>query len=76
MREARREGLSLSGRSRVLHVLLMTKHINLLGTFELSGIPPVPRGVPQIEITFGKYKHRVKLFEEKKLSGISPVDVN
>ena len=54
----------------------MTKHINLLGTFELSGIPPVPRGVPQIEITFGKYKHRVKLFEEKKLSGISPVDVN
>ncbi|KZV83575.1 heat shock protein 70 [Exidia glandulosa HHB12029] len=25
---------------------------NILGKFELSGIPPAPRGVPQIEITF------------------------
>jgi L1 cell adhesion molecule like protein len=25
---------------------------NLLGTFDLSGIPPAPRGVPQIEVTF------------------------
>jgi endoplasmic reticulum chaperone BiP len=24
-----------------------------LGAFELSGIPPAPRGVPQIEVTFG-----------------------
>ena len=23
-----------------------------LGTFELTGIPPAPRGVPQIEVTF------------------------
>jgi len=30
----------------------MTKDNNLLGTFELSGIPPAPRGVPQIEVTF------------------------
>ena len=30
----------------------MTKNNNLLGTFELSGIPPAPRGVPQIEVTF------------------------
>ena len=29
-----------------------TKHCNLLGTFEISGIPPMPRGVPQIEITY------------------------
>lgn len=29
----------------------LTKHNNLLGTFELSGIPPQPRGVPQIEIS-------------------------
>jgi L1 cell adhesion molecule like protein len=29
-----------------------TKDNNLLGTFELSGIPPAPRGVPQIEVTF------------------------
>jgi heat shock protein 1/8 len=30
----------------------MTKHNNLLGTFQLHGIPPAPRGVPQIEVTF------------------------
>ncbi|EFX71770.1 hypothetical protein DAPPUDRAFT_227800 [Daphnia pulex] len=30
----------------------MTKHNNLLGKFELTGIPPAPRGVPQIEVTF------------------------
>uniref|UniRef100_A0A8C5PDM9 Heat shock protein 70 n=1 Tax=Leptobrachium leishanense TaxID=445787 RepID=A0A8C5PDM9_9ANUR len=30
----------------------MTKDNNLLGKFDLSGIPPAPRGVPQIEVTF------------------------
>ncbi|KAK2744278.1 ATPase with role in protein import into the ER [Myotisia sp. PD_48] len=30
----------------------MTKHNNLLGKFELTGIPPAPRGVPQIEVSF------------------------
>jgi len=30
----------------------MTKDNNLLGKFELSGIPPAPRGVPQIEVIF------------------------
>ncbi|XP_031569577.1 heat shock 70 kDa protein 1B-like [Actinia tenebrosa] len=30
----------------------MTKHNNLLGRFQLDGIPPAPRGVPQIEVTF------------------------
>jgi len=29
-----------------------TAQNNKLGTFELSGIPPAPRGVPQIEVTF------------------------
>ena len=29
-----------------------TKDNNLLGKFKLSGIPPAPRGVPQIEVTF------------------------
>ena len=28
----------------------MTKDNNLLGKFDLSGIPPAPRGVPQIEV--------------------------
>lgn len=30
----------------------MTKDNNLLGKFELSGIAPAPRGIPQIEVTF------------------------
>ena len=30
----------------------LTKHNNSLGTFQLEGIPPAPRGVPQIEVAF------------------------
>jgi len=30
----------------------MTKDNHNLGTFDLTGIPPAPRGVPQIEVTF------------------------
>lgn len=30
----------------------MTKDNNLLGKFDLAGIPPAPRGVPQIDVTF------------------------
>merc|ERR1719424_2352594 len=30
----------------------MTKDNHALGKFDLSGIPPAPRGVPQIEVTF------------------------
>jgi heat shock protein 5 len=29
-----------------------TKFNNLLGEFDLTGIPPAPKGVPQIEVTF------------------------
>jgi len=29
-----------------------TKDNNMLGNFELTGIPPAPRGVPKIEVTF------------------------
>ncbi|KAJ3303680.1 70-kilodalton heat shock protein, partial [Gonapodya sp. JEL0774] len=29
-----------------------TKDNNMLGKFELTGIPPAPRGVPQVEVTF------------------------
>jgi len=30
----------------------MTKFCNLLGTFELTGIPPAPKGVPRIKVSF------------------------
>lgn len=30
----------------------MTKDNRLLGKFDLTGIPPAPRGVPQVEVTF------------------------
>ena len=30
----------------------MTRDCHSLGTFDLHGIPPAPRGVPQIEVTF------------------------
>jgi len=30
----------------------MTKDNHMLGRFDLTGIPPAPRGVPQIEVTF------------------------
>lgn len=30
----------------------MTKDNNLLGTFDLTGIPPAPRGIPKVDVTF------------------------
>ncbi|XP_024310644.1 heat shock 70 kDa protein BIP4 isoform X2 [Brachypodium distachyon] len=39
----------------------MTKDNKLLGKFDLTGIAPAPRGVPQIEVTFEKVDARNKL---------------
>lgn len=41
----------------------MTKDNNLLGTFNLTGIPPAPRGIPQIEVSTPTiYKQFLTLF--------------
>lgn len=45
----------------------MTRDNRLLGKFELSGIPPAPRGTPQVEVSFdvdanGILQVRVALF--------------
>ncbi|XP_039847782.1 heat shock 70 kDa protein BIP5-like isoform X2 [Panicum virgatum] len=39
----------------------MTKDNRLLGRFDLAGIPPAPRGTPQIEVTFERVDARNKL---------------
>lgn len=48
----------------------MTKDNNLLDKFELSGIPPAPRGVPQIEVTFNIDANRIlNVSAQDKLTG-------
>jgi heat shock protein 5 len=50
----------------------MTKDNHLLGKFELTGIPPAPRGVPQIEVTFEIDANGILQVEAKeKGSGIA-----
>ncbi len=39
----------------------MTKDNHLLGKFDLTGIPPAPRGVPQIEVQFFLYSNNCNL---------------
>ncbi|XP_050444036.1 heat shock 70 kDa protein-like [Adelges cooleyi] len=38
----------------------MTKDNNLLGTIDLTGIPPVPRGVLKIDVTFDLDAHGIQ----------------
>jgi heat shock protein 1/8 len=47
-----------------------TKDCNLLGTFELTGIPPGPRGVPQIHVAFDVDANGIlQVSAEEKASG-------
>jgi len=48
---------------------VMTKDNNLLGKFELTGIPSAPRGVPQIEVTFEIDVNGVLRVSAKDLAG-------
>ena len=42
----------------------MTEDNNLLGKFHLDVIPPAPRGVPQVEVTFDIDAHRNRFANE------------
>nr|ABO31121.1 heat shock protein 70 [Lucilia cuprina] len=46
----------------------MTKDNRLLGKFDLSGIPPAPRGVPQIEVTFDVDENSILKVSAKEMS--------
>jgi L1 cell adhesion molecule like protein len=47
-----------------------TRDNHLLGKFQLSGIPPAPRGVPQIEVTFDMDSNGIlNVTAEEKASG-------
>jgi len=50
----------------------MTQDNNLLGKFDLTGIPPAPRGVPQIEVTFDLDANGIlNVNAEDKSTGVS-----
>ena len=50
-----------------------TRDNNLLGKFELTGIPPAPRGVPQINVIFDIDANGVlNVNAEDKTSGMVP----
>ncbi|KAM8704559.1 hypothetical protein ACLKA7_009072 [Drosophila subpalustris] len=46
----------------------LTRDNNALGTFDLSGIPPAPRGVPQIEVTFDMDANGILNVSAKEMS--------
>merc|ERR1711971_188478 len=46
----------------------MTKDNHLLGKFDLTGIPPAPRGVPQIEVTFDIDANMKTTIDDEKMA--------
>lgn len=51
-----------------------TRDNNLLGKFELTGIPPAPRGVPQINVIFDIDANGIlNVSAEDKTSGAHPL---
>jgi len=55
----------------------LTKDNNKLGKFDLTGIPPMPRGVPQIEVTFDLDANGILNVsaEEKKSGGKNKITI-
>lgn len=53
-----------------------TRDNNLLGKFELSGIPPAPRGVPQINVSFDMDANGIlNVHAEDKTTGEWPLNL-
>jgi len=48
----------------------------LLGTYDLLGIPPAPRGVPQIAVTFGVDAHGTVYVTARDLGTGKELNVN
>lgn len=46
----------------------MTKDNNLLGKFELMGLPPAPRGIPRVQVTFNVDAHGILSVNAKEVS--------
>jgi heat shock protein 1/8 len=55
----------------------LTKDNNRLGKFDLTGIPPMPRGVPQVEVTFDLDANGILNVsaEEKKSGGKNKITI-
>eukprot|EP00481_Brizalina_sp_1-RS-2013_P000858 TRINITY_DN204_c0_g1_i1.p1 TRINITY_DN204_c0_g1~~TRINITY_DN204_c0_g1_i1.p1 ORF type:complete len:201 (+),score=74.80 TRINITY_DN204_c0_g1_i1:67-603(+) len=51
-----------------------TKDNNILGKFELMGIPPAPRGVPQIKVTFNMDANNILTVEAEDTKDASRKD--
>eukprot|EP00481_Brizalina_sp_1-RS-2013_P000859 TRINITY_DN204_c0_g1_i2.p1 TRINITY_DN204_c0_g1~~TRINITY_DN204_c0_g1_i2.p1 ORF type:complete len:212 (+),score=64.56 TRINITY_DN204_c0_g1_i2:145-780(+) len=51
-----------------------TKDNNILGKFELMGIPPAPRGVPQIKVTFNMDANNILTVEAQDTKDTSRKD--
>ncbi|WP_448216167.1 molecular chaperone DnaK [Endozoicomonas sp. 2B-B] len=55
----------------------MTKDNHLLGKFDLTGIPPAPRGTPQIDVTFSVDENSILTVKaEEKSSGSNNIVIN
>ena len=53
-----------------------TKNNNLLGKFELQGIPPAPRGVPQIEVAFDVDASWQFAFAKTRRNAATPLELS
>jgi molecular chaperone DnaK len=62
-----------------IHVLQgerqMAQDNRTIGKFQLTGIPPAPRGMPQVEVTFDKATGKEQKIRIEASSGLSDTDI-